>query len=579
MMKHLKMTIQRLTALLALVIILQPVAAQDKQNRMLDSARAVMQDYRYASTFENINPGETGPVRESLFRNCFVAPNILFDLPVKDAALTGKEAVPGENPFSAAYNHYIPVNKYINLVKALFERYQLNKIDYEYIETAYDISMLSSDSIILFEVEKEFPETSWSYASRQRYIFEVSFTGKGPKISAVRQRKSEPVKNEVTLQLDRGTRFRAGDLRTVFGGNLVTRIIISHDEHLYDRTITAKFDSTGTIRLGMLSSRARIIIDTAYGLSGEKFSVPHDWKHEGKLVSRQPSGGFPVPLSPFRWNGWTFTLGLEGGLIMQDDNNLANFSGGSSFDNKPGYSFGGGFLTEKYFNPDKFSKPSGGWIYGVGLGLSANFARFNITSNQFEQNPYSFIDRSGDTARILFSGQQFKETVSVYILRVPFLLTTRKKLSHPVYGLKSFSFQAGASLLIPFEGRYKTSGNFSRHGLYPVYNDQIITDDDFFNYYTDRSNNYNGDIQYHSMMAEGLVKLNGYFGKGNSDNSWLVGLTFGFPFTRSSSRETAQYRINTENDIYNSVTYSKERIYRFYFGITVGWNVIRYKVD
>lgn len=579
MKKYLKLNILRLTALLAAMIILIPVTAQEKRNRMLDSARAVMQDYRYASSFENINPGETGPVRESLFRNCFMAPNIIFDLPVKDSALTGQNDIKDKNPFTASYGHFIPVNRYINLVKALFEHYQLNKIDYEFIETAYDTTKLATDSIIFFEVEKKFPETSWSYASQQRYIFEVSFPEGGPKISAVRVHKTEPVKNEVTLLLDRGTKFRAGDLRTVFGGNLVARITINHDNHLYDKTITTKFDSTGTIRLGILSSRAKIIVDTAYGLSGEKFSIPYDWKHEGKQVSRQPSGGFPIALSPFRWNGWTFTIGINGGIIFQDDNNLANFSGVSSFDNKPGYSFGVGFSTEKYRNPDNFSKPSGGWIYGIGLGFSANFTRFSITGNQFEQNPYPFVDRSGDTANILFSGQQIKETVSVYILRVPLFLTARKKLSHSFYGLKSFGLQAGASLLVPFEGRYTTSGNFSRHGRYPIYNDQIITDDDFFNYYTGRSNNYNGNIQYHTMMAEGLIRLNGYFGKNNSDNSWLVGLTFGFPFTRSSSRETTQYRINVDNDIYNSLTYSKERIYRFYFGITIGWNVIRYKVD
>jgi hypothetical protein len=151
----------------------------------------------------------------------------------------------------------------------------------------------------------------------------------------------------------------------------------------------------------------------------------------------------------------------------------------------------------------------------------------------------------------------------------------------------SFSVKAGMNLSLPLNRTYKASGTFNRWGYYDDLSTLPVTDDKFYNYFTDSLINYNGDFKTSTLLTEWFIKLNGYFNvfQKNPDNSLEVGLIFSMPFAGNTVytypegqlQEFRGYWINTGNDEYSSVVYSKKKIYKYYFGLSVGLNLIRYK--
>lgn len=567
----------------------QGIFGQEKKEQpKLIKARALLNDYRDASMFESASPGKFEPSWESIFRDCFAKDmNIIFDVPVKIKSAIN--ARPGEtsenNPLSDEYLKFVSINRYIQLVRSIFVMDTLSKIDYQFVETGADLSKLDSDSTIVFEIEKRFGETRWSKAETGKYLFTVGFDAQGKaKISSIRLSDPGISKNEVILVLDKPKPKNAKRKKSNvdYNKDIIVKIKIDFDENVYDRSLIEKFDSSGKINLGLLSNRAKLFIDTAYGAKeGEKFSVPDLWKKEGKKVNPPPPGGFKVALRPYKWNGFAFDFHVEGGGIIQSANNLSRFSENSAFTNMTGYGFGAGFSSTKFLNPDDWIKSKNNWIRGFGAGISIHYASFKITGSQFDQNPYKISDRAGDSALVHFSGSAFEESITTYLIKVPVFFEIRNKFPKNFLGMRSFSLQAGANLMLPFQSQYQSSGTFSRIGEYPQYNGQVITDDDFYNYYTARPQEYNGNIQYQTLMAEGMLKLNGFFpfSKQNPNNTLVLGLMFSFPFTMATSAESGQYQINNGEDDYHSLVFSKEKIYDYYFGISVGFNLIKYKVD
>jgi len=542
------------------------LAQETKENPGLITARSLMNDYRDASMFESSIPGIIEPSWESIFKDCFEARNVIFDIPVNDVsdtAAAGSLNLSKKNPSTGEYLKFVPVERYIQLVRAIYAKYKIDKIEYQYLETGLDTTKLSSDSVVVFEIEKRFSKTSWSKNASQKYLFTIAINKQQAKISSVRLSDPGQSKNEVILT-------------NGIPEEIIAKIKIDFEENVYDRNLSVKFDKKGKLNLGFISNRAKIYIENAYGLHGEKYHVPNDWKMEGKKVS---DGLFKVALEPYKWNGNAYTVYIEGGGIIQSANNLAQFTGGSGFDNNIGYSGGAGFTVTKYRNPDKWIQNKTKPLFGLGIGISLHYTRFHISSTNFSQNPYAFSDRSGDTCLIHFSGNSFEETISTLMFKIPVFASMRKSFGKEVLGMKSFSLQAGVNFMVPFQSKYEASGTFSRIGEYPQYNGQIITDDNFYNYYTSREKEYNDIVDYKAFMAEGLIKLNGFFplNRKKPDNTLFVGLQLAIPFTRSSSSKTENYLINSDNDTYSSLAFSKEKIYDYYFGISVGVNFIKYK--
>jgi hypothetical protein len=388
------------------------------------------------------------------------------------------------------------------------------------------------------------------------------------------------MKNEVVLVLDMkpvGKRKLQNpkDLYTI-----IAHLSLDFDDDVYDRQLVEQFDSAGKINLGYLSNRARVRIDKVYGINNEKFSIPPDWKSEGKSVNMQPVGGFGVGLKPYLWKGLSTTISLEGGAVHLSNNDSRHFLEGSEFKNHPGFSLGTGVNFTQFLNPENWRKQYGSWIYGFGLGLSFHFLKYRTSSTQFSQQPFQHTDLVEDTSLILFSGSQFDETIESFAFKIPAYLEIRKKYLTR-FGLRSLGLQAGINVMMPFQKKYDAEGSFSRFGQYPQYNNQVITDDAFYNYFDNEDKDYDGTISYNAFQFEGIVKMNAFFKLDNRvpDHSLVVSLIASFPFSRATSAKPNEYFINTDDDQYHSLAQSRDIIYKYYFGLSVGINFINYKVD
>jgi len=562
---------------------------ESRKDSLLLEARILLNDYQDASKFQNASAGKFDFSWVNIFKNCFdnSAMKIIFDVPLRDTVhkATDDKRKNAIIEISNIYLEYVTIDEYIDTIKSVYERFDSFKLNYRFIESGFDFN----NNRMVIEIEKQFLETDWWLSDTKKYLFEIKFTGEGPKIVSMRIKDENFAKTEVELMFI-DTRI-VGKMDSLRGGGIadvVSRIKIDFDEDINDRMLWDKSDSLGKIKLGQVANRARIFIDTVYGTNDVKYSIPSEWKLQGsiknqrqvgKRVNQQPMGGFKIPLLPYKWSGWSFMPLIYGGPISQSTNKIDNFSGNSDFVNNPGFKIGVGIDVAYFFNPDNWNDNSGNWIYGIGSGFSISYSKFSMNSNGFEQNPYDYIDQVGDTCQVLVSGFAFEEVIKTVSMSVPLYFEVKKKFKKKIFGMNAFSIQAGVNLMLPLNSSYDATGTFSRHGFYPDYNNQLITDDDFYNYYTDKQKAYSGQVDYQQLIAEGLIKLNGFFDvfKSSSDNSLNVGLQFSFPFTKPTSFKTEDYYINTGNDEYSSLAYSKKNIYDFYFGLSVGINLVSFK--
>ena len=233
------------------------------------------------------------PSWESIFTDCLQTQNIIFDIPVNVAAATPGAGIK-KNPLIEEYLKFVSVERYIQLIRAIYTQYNIAKIEYQYVETGLDTTKLSSDGVLVFEIEKRFSMTSWSKAESRKYLFTVSFNNGQPKISSIRLSDPGQVKNEVVLVLDIEKDKKKKKQNSDIFSDIIVKIKIDFDEKVYNRSLIEKFDSTGKINLGYISNRATIRIDSAGGLNNEKFRIPPEWKTGGKKVGEQRSGGLPL---------------------------------------------------------------------------------------------------------------------------------------------------------------------------------------------------------------------------------------------------------------------------------------------
>lgn len=575
------------TAVISLSILVASVGVfgQEKSSDKLLKARILLNDYQDASKFRNPMNGAYNPAWESIFRDCFNSDKVIFDVPLRarsgtrDATNDGKETNAAVNKL---YLEYVSIDQYIETIRSAYDRFNIVDFNYFFIESGFDTTGLTSANKLVFEIEKRFENTDWSVAGTKKYLFTIQFIEGEPKITSVRLKEEAIAKTEVVLTFvyDQNRKRNAPEGQGI--GDVESRITIDFEENINDRYLIDRSDSTGRIKLGLVANRARIRVDTVYGLDGVKYSLPSEWKKPGPKVNLQPVGGFRVPLKPYKWNGITYSVYLFGGGLVQSDNNLSHFSGESSFTNKMGYKYGLGFDVAYFINQDNWTANSGNWIFGLGTGISVSSLKYSINSDGFSQNPYELIDLTGDTAMILYSGYSFNEVVSATMVSFPVYLEIRKKLHQKIFGMRSFSFQAGVNLMLPFLSNYDAEGVFSRHGKYgEIYGNQVITDDPVYNYYTDQQNTYSDDLEYKSMIAEAEFKLTGFFDvfNDNPNNTLNIGVLFSLPFTQPTKVNPEDYMISTGNDQYSSLTYSKKNIYDFFFGLSVGINFVKYKVD
>ncbi len=547
------------------------------QSSSMEKAGNLLNKYLEVSQFEENEQFQISDENSKEFLKLFHKnAMVIFDIPLanesgiksRNKRYVGPER--GQSTVISAYGKELSPVKYLEILKRETESAKFIKIHASR-TTKVDSSQIDTTGIVVFEIEKTFAEDTL-ITKGKRYLVEIEVTSNNAVITAIRENKEDVLKQNVVIQL-------FSDSRPVKREIIYCRVELSFDEKI-NNTIDTLESKNGRIRLEQVANRATIRLLSAYNREELDYVVPAEWKDIGKKVSEKPEDGFEINLLLKLWDGITYSFDLIGGVVRQSENNTTNFSSDSKFTNQLGYKFGGEFQVSKYFNPNKWKKR--GWLLGIGSGLSITYQSAAITSDNFVQNKYNYIDVSGDTCQVQFSGTAYKETFSRFDIAVPLFLDFKKRLSKTV----SITFQPGINAIFPIYIKYNAKANFSRWGFYPDFNEQPITNDPIYNYYTDTDNVYKDESDY-SIELEGQLRINfllHVFNK-HPDNALVIGLVGSIPITAPPIPDTDSgiiqeynnYWMNTENDDYHSLAESKKDPYKFFIGISIGINLIRYR--
>lgn len=584
-----KIAIKILIGGLLLLFVLPIVNGQKpSSDEKLSKARLLLNDYRDASFFSDMSTGGYDPSWEGIFRNCFVAEaKIVMDVPFRKQQPSPET----EKQTFLKYLEVFSIDDYIEIIKDGYNVYKINDFSFNFSETGFDTTDLTKNGNLQFEISKTFSNTSWSISEVRNYIVEMKFVDDQPKISSIRMVDENIVRTIVNLSFVNSSLNRNDP--GYYLTDMVSHINIEFDESVSNRKLIVKTDQSGKIDLGLIPIRASIKIDTIIDKTGNRFSIPADWRRVGKKVNAQPAQGFLVPLQPWKWNGFSWSVRGFGGIISQSTNQLSNFSSESNFENETGFKYGFGLELVKLLSLRQVLNQFNNWFatsdpnklaaqrtffVGAGIGISYYQYQYQISGNGFNQHPYDYLDRLGTPVQVLVSGSDYLETTASNGVVLPIFAELRKVYPNKKQYLQALSLQAGVNLVIPIETDYNISGTFSRHGLYAQFNSQPITNDPFYNYYTDSPKTIDQNFQLNLISPSLMLKFSGYFdilGQ-KSDNLLDVGLLLSFPLDITPS--TQEFYLATGNDEFSSISNSKNKIYNYFIGLSVGYNFINYRL-
>ncbi len=546
-----------------------------QQHSRVQSAYDLMDEYQRASKLPAMTGIGINPAWESLFRNCFSTKDIIFDIPFKMPVDLNGNGVQRLNPF---FGNYVSIDRYLNETQRMMILDTIPEINAYFFIDGIDTSRLSSENKITFSVIRQFGESKWWRAAENGYLVEITFTGTTPAISAIKAHDANFARSEVVITLIDAEPKKRPEHSRKHVSKWLADISIDFSENIYDRTVTEKTDAFDQINLGLIANDAVIRIDSVYNDLNVKYQIPDQWRSIGVKVNQQPAGGFRVPVLPYVWHGAAWQADIGGGAIIPDAVSPDNYTADTRFTSKPGYNVGAGMTYSYYFNASKWRLPGNPLIYGVGTGVYFQYAAFKTTSDGFRQNPSRFVDRSGDSCLVTFGGSNYEESQTMFMVKIPVFVTVRTKAGAKNGTFQGLSLQGGVNLIIPASASYEANGVFSRSGRYPQYEDQVITDDAFYDYYQNKNKSYSGPLDLHPLMVEGLVRLNGYFkvSPRQTNNTFVAGLVFSMPFTSAADALTVTDSPDYSPGNFSSIAYSRSHIYQYYFGISLGYNFIKY---
>lgn len=565
----------------------------------LHQARLLLNDYREASYFHNAVTGNYDPFWEDVFRRTFNTKRIIFDVPIR--RMSGDE--PGNQSFGAPsddhqiiglFQQMVTIDEYIEAIRTAYHLHDITNFDFTFTEISFDTTGITAGRPMQFLVRKTFDNTDWSVASATNYIVEVGFFGGQPQITAILRSDDEPGSTDVVL-----TFVNSGLSRNDPGHQLtdiIAHLRLEFDEAIYNSKLIAGADNSGMIKMGLISNRAILKVDTTLNMLGQKFSVPAEWRVAGKMVNTQPPGGFVVPLRPWRWNGFSWSVKGFGGMIGSGNIISAGFSDESNFEIQNGYKFGVGLEVAKHlsiedvlkFFGNRYATSDAGKLMarrnsyvGIGAGLSWYQFQYSIASRGFSQHRYDYLDRLGTPVSILVMGSSFEETVSSNGVMMPLFAEFRRTIQRSQSRFHGYAIQAGMNLIIPFETSYEFSGEFSRHGFYTQFNPQPVTNDAFYNYYTSSPRSISDKLKVNPLSPAFMLRVNGYFdlSGGRSDNLFDIGVMVLLPAATSGSGATDVFQFATGNDEFNSMSLARDKVYDFFIGLSVGYNFIKYRIN
>lgn len=585
--------------IIALAACIQLALAQKQPgDEKLMKARILMSDYQDAMYFRNMNNGSYDPSWESIFESLFRTNSIIFDVPfrvsVPGATDLSKELPKSDEPVIISnYLEQTSIRKYIEIIRTGYSWFNLTNFTYSFIETGFDTLGLGSGNRMQFAYRKTFQNTEWSVRDSRTYIYDIQFFDGQPFITNVRLVEEEMAKTNVVLTFV-NSRLRQGEPGYLLS-ELVGHLRFEFDESIYNSSLRAKTDSLGAISPGLIPNRASIKVDTAFGSSGDRYSIPSDWRTSGYKVSNQPGTGFVVPLMPWTWNGFSWSPRVFAGILLQGKNRLENLTPDSDFKNKPGYKFGAGVEVAKFFNMNQVASLMGNifstenyntlkkrrdMYLGLGSGMYYYEFQYRITSEYFKQLPYWYTDRLETPVIVVVSGSAYDEIVSSSGISVPLFLEFRKNRSKLNQSFRAWSLQAGVNFIIPFETEFKIKGIFSRHGFYEEFNPQPITNDPFYNYYNESLKEIEDNIISAAFLPTWHFRLSGLFkfsGSGR-DNLLDVSLLAEMPMRAKTMVDPGNFFIVAANDEFSSISNSKREIYKYFIGISIGYNFIKYRL-
>lgn len=573
---------------------IQHLSGQNISNEeKLRKARILMSDYQDAALFRDMGNGSYDPSWEGIFKSLFKTNKIIFDIPVRVDDKRYHDGIFQLEPGADArvislYQEQVSIDKYIETIRNVYDLFSITDFSYLFVETKFDTLALSSQNKIIFEFKKTFSNTTWSLRDSKNYIFEIQFFDGQPFITAVKLVDENIAKTDVILSFIDAS--RSSEL-----AGLICHIRLEFDESINNTSLIATTDIEGMIKPGLLPNRAVIKIDSAYNTNGESFSIADEWRINGYKVSSQPSGGFLVPLKPLRWNGFSWSVKAYVGLISQSENQLGNFLSNSTFTNKDGSKSGIGLEVSRlisfaqissvnYGNPEAADQSKIKRLQNTYLGLGAGIYfyqyQYQITSNGFAQKPYPYSDRREEPVLVFVNGSSFREQVAGSGIAIPVYFEFRKNIANKNAFVRGFSAQAGLNLMVPVETNYELSGTFTRHGYYEQFNQQLMTSDPFYNYYSSVEKTHTDEIINNDVMPEWMLRLNGYLNlsRGGNANLLDIGVMFTLPFSGSGTFNSDLSWIATGNDDFRSMSYSKTRVYNFFIGLSAGFNFIRYRL-
>ena len=516
---------------------------------------------------------------------------VVFDIPLLDTASRNQAIKPiskdeGQSDKTISlFSKKMPVKTYTQMLQLYVkEPTTFKEIDIKIDGSISELEKNDTTKTFYFKLKKKFSTSDYFGKSGEvNYIVTVFSNGKKTLITDI---STNEFPNDLNLKLDLINQNTKEPVDSVF--TIIELENSNKDGKVVEKIILKEFtDSDGIINIpNSVNAKSKITI-AAISDSSEidyKLSSDYLWMERGS----DPNKEFLIYLLPYQMKAVSATLFVSGGLVSQTPVSMTNFENGS-FDENISYKIGGGILVNWFWNADNWTdlQKTNPVLFGLTFGLSYSANKLSTSSSGFVQNKYDHLDVTGQESKVEYSSVSLTETDNLPQIGLPLLLNLNLKL-----GKKGASllFGIGAKFNYNLQATYKVTGTFSRHGYYAI-NDysKPITDAPEFNYYTIQNLSYEGDLTLNLWMTEAMFRMSGLLpvidGIGRKYNL-EIGLEFTYPITKnnryyksnfgitSENAAETNYWINTGEDNYHSLIYGNERVYNYYVGLSIGFNIV-----